>query len=72
MARSALKTEGLTKKTKQRLKILDWRHQHGHNLSLTARRFPVPIRRWRYIEMSLDLQYNTIIVVCFIYLVSNF
>ena len=49
VARSALKTEGLTKKTKQRLKILDWHHQHGHNLSLTARRFGIQrltLRRW--------------------------
>ena len=49
VARSALKTEALTKKTKQRLKILDWRHQHGHNLSLTARRFGIQrltLRRW--------------------------
>lgn len=49
IARSALKTEGLTEKAKQRLKILDWRQKHGANLSLTARRFGLQrltLRRW--------------------------
>jgi len=49
IARSALRTEGITNKTKQRLKILDWHQKHGANLSLTARRFGIQrltLRRW--------------------------
>lgn len=50
IARRALRTEGITDKTRQRLKILDWHERHGKNLSLTARRFGIQrltIRRWR-------------------------
>lgn len=49
MARSALRTEGITAKAKQRLKILDWHQRHGRNLSLTARRFGIQrltLRQW--------------------------
>lgn len=48
-ARSALRTEGVTDKAKQRLKILDWHRQHKDNLSLTARRFGIQrltLRQW--------------------------
>lgn len=36
-------------KARARLKILDWHHKHGNNLSLTARRFGIQrltLRRW--------------------------
>lgn len=36
-------------KARQRLKILDWHHKHGNNISLTARRFGtqrLTLRRW--------------------------
>jgi len=49
VARSALRTEGITEKAKQRLKILDWHQKHGSNLSLTARRFSLQrltLRQW--------------------------
>lgn len=49
IAQSALRTEGITEKVKQRLKILDWHQKHGGNLSLTARRFGIQrltLRRW--------------------------
>lgn len=49
VARSALRTEGITAKAKQKLKIVDWHQQHGQNLSLTARRFGMQrltLRQW--------------------------
>jgi transposase InsO family protein len=49
IAQSALRTEGITERAKQRLKIMDWHQKHGANLSLTARRFGIQrltLRRW--------------------------
>lgn len=49
VVRSVLRTEGITEKARQRLKILDWHERHGKNLSLTARRFGsqrLTLRRW--------------------------
>ena len=50
MARSALLTENISKKAKQRLKILDWHKLHEKNISLTARHFGLTrytIRSWQ-------------------------
>lgn len=41
MARSALRAGNLTKRARQRLKIVDWHQRHGKNQSLTARRFGI-------------------------------
>lgn len=49
VARSALRSSNLTKRARQRLKILDWHQHHGKNLSLTARRFGIQrltLRNW--------------------------
>lgn len=50
IARSAFLAGNLSAKAKGRLKILDWHHSHGQNLSLTARHFGVNrrlLREWR-------------------------
>lgn len=39
IARLASRTNGLTKKAKERLKMLDWHRTHGQNISLTCRHF---------------------------------
>lgn len=49
MAQLANKTQGLTQRVKERLKIIDWHHAHGGNQSLTARRFGLDreaLREW--------------------------
>jgi putative transposase len=49
IARSALRGGNLSKRAKERLKILDWHIAHGQNQSLTARHFGVQretIREW--------------------------
>ena len=50
IAQWAKRTEALTPKAKQRLKILDWHRSHGKNISLTSRHFGISrivIRGWR-------------------------
>lgn len=50
IARSAFLAGNLSAKAKGRLRILDWHHSHGQNLSLTARHFGVNrrlLRKWR-------------------------
>ena len=45
----ANKIQGLTKRAKEKLKIIDWHRQHGQNQSLTARRFGLDreaLREW--------------------------
>lgn len=49
IAQLANKIQGLTKKAKERLKIIDWHSAHGQNQSLTARRFSInreALREW--------------------------
>lgn len=49
IARLANKTNNLTERAKQRLKIVDWHNAHGKNQSLTSRRFGVDreaLREW--------------------------
>lgn len=49
VARSALRIGTLSKRARQRLKVLDWHQSHGQNLSLTSRRFGIErltLRRW--------------------------
>jgi len=41
LARWAAKTENISEKAKQRLKVLDWLRAHDNNVSLTARHFGV-------------------------------
>jgi len=44
IARLALRTNGLTKKAMERLKMLDWHRAHGQNGSLTGRHFGIQRR----------------------------
>lgn len=49
LAQLASKIQGLTKRAKERLKIIDWHNTHGQNQSLTARRFGIDreaLREW--------------------------
>ena len=49
VARSALRAGNLTRRARQRLKILDWHQRHGKNLNLTSRRFGIQrltLRSW--------------------------
>ena len=44
IARLALRSNGLTKKARERLKMLDWHRTHGQNGSLTCRHFALQRR----------------------------
>src|SRR3989344_6496492 len=44
IARLASRTNGLTKKAKERLKIVDWHRAHARNISLTCRHFGIQRR----------------------------
>lgn len=49
IARLAHKTDNLSKRAKERLKIIDWHNAHGKNQSLTSRRFGIDreaLREW--------------------------
>lgn len=49
IARLAGRVQNLTKRGKERLKIIDWYNTHGQNQSLTARRFSIDreaLREW--------------------------
>ena len=50
IARSAFLAGNLSERAKQRLKILDWRREHGKNISLTARHLGLTrytVRSWQ-------------------------
>lgn len=49
IARSAALTGALTERAKYKIRILDWRREHGNNISLTARHFAIgrmTLYRW--------------------------
>lgn len=50
LARWVLKTENISEKAKQKLKVIDWLRAHNGNVSLTARHFGLTrktVKRWR-------------------------
>jgi len=50
LARWAFKTENISEKAKQKLKVIDWIRAHKGNLSLTARHFGLTrktVKKWR-------------------------
>lgn len=50
LARWAFKTENISEKAKQKLKVIDWLRMHKGNVSLTARHFGITrktVKKWR-------------------------
>ncbi len=54
VARWADKVQPLTEEAKKKLRILDWHRSHGHNVSLTARRFGLTRKTVRSWQKRLD------------------